>query len=157
MFSDEVVVNVTAYGYTYTLYNVKEISNITFKVKGPNDAHIGLFADIKSTFVGEPFYEIVIGGWSNTRCALRKVGYSGPVKRFVGGDKHRYISAGSFLPYWISWTDNIIQLGHGATVGTRTIFTLNDGAAPMEINYLTFGAVNRVTNQFKYYNGQLSF
>ena len=151
--SDEVTVNVTGYVYTYTHYNVKETSSFTFKVKGPSDAHLGLFADMKSSFVGESFYEIIIGGWTNTKCALRKAGYTGTVERSVDNNNHCHISAGSFLSYWISWEDNIIQLGHGATVGINKIFTYNDTAAPMEINYLALGAVHVVTNQFKYYNG----
>ena len=155
MILGKVIVNITGYNYVYTLYNVKEISNITFQVKGPRDAHVGLFADIKSTFVGEAFYEIIIGGWSSTRCALRRIG-KGPVIRLTDENEHGYMGAGAFRWYWISWADNVIKLGWGATVGMSTIYSYPNTASPMKINHLAFGALDGISVQFKYYNGLLS-
>ena len=155
LISGEVTVNTSGYNYIYTLYNVKEITNITFEVKGPRDAFIGLFPDIKSSFNGEKFYELVIGGWSNKKCAFRKVGYSGRVYRLTRANQDSYLSAGAFRPYWISWQNNFIRLGSGATVGKNVILSYPDRTKPMKINHLAFGAVGVVSNQFKYYNGLL--
>ena len=155
MILGEVKVNATGYNYIYTPYNVKEISNITFKVKGPRDARVGLFADIKSSFIGEPFYEIIIGGWGRTKCALRKIGATGKLITISDVNVDGYISAEAFSTFWISWADNIIKLGWGATVGKGLLYSYPDNAAPMEINYLAFGALYGISVQYKYYNGLL--
>ena len=47
----------------------KSVEYLYFEVKADNDVHIGL-----SPIAGDanPMYEIVIGGWGNTRSAIRR-------------------------------------------------------------------------------------
>ena len=132
---------------------MKEITNITFSVKGPSDAQIGLLADIKSNLAREPFYETHIGGYSNKRCALRKEGYNGTVYRYSPAMAECMLNALTFRPYWISWKKNVIKLGQGAIVGSGEIHSFPDDA-PMKINHLAFSSRATVSNQFKYYNGK---
>ena len=68
--SGEVTVDTTENNYVSIPYNTKEISGFTFKVKGPNDAFIGLFVRNASNIEGKPLYEVIIGGWGNKRCGL---------------------------------------------------------------------------------------
>ena len=153
----EVTVHTTGFDFIYTTYNTKEMSNITFSVKGPNDAHIGLLADVKSQFRGVPFYEIVVGGWQNVRCSLRKIGYNGtPVVKTdvypVG-----YLSNQEFRNFWISWKHHVISVGFGAKAGENGIYSYDDKAAPMDINYLAFSSYRYSSHQWKFYNGRFLF
>ena len=66
--------NTAKNNYVFIPYNTKEISGFTFKVKGPNDAFIGLFVRNASNIGGKPLYEVIIGGWGNKRCGLEILG-----------------------------------------------------------------------------------
>ena len=131
---------------------MKEMSNIILEIKGPNNSHIGLVADKNTDFHRGNYYQIIIGGWSNTRCALRKA----PTKSVLVTDSVSdvYLSDKEYRSFWISWADNIISIGRGRQVGESVIFSYDDKAAPMAINYLAFSGYHKRTIQYKYYNGK---
>ena len=133
---------------------MKEILNITFKVKGPRDAHIGLFVDTQSNFGGEAFYKIFFGGWGNTRCALAPTGESAKVTETNNAG---YMSTAEFRSFWISWADNTISIGSGAAIGQSTLLSSNYDTAKGKIIQMAFTAKDAVSNQFKYNNGWLNF
>ena len=144
--------NTTTYSFIYTSYNTREISHVTFTLKGGRDAYVGLLADVKSQFTGEPFYEIVIGGWNNLGVALRKIGNNGTEVKYPPANNNGYLNAQEFRHFWISWKDHVISLGFGTKVGQGTLFSHDDKASPMDINHLAFSSFSPL--QWKYYDGR---
>jgi len=84
---------------------VSKKSHVTFRVRAGADAHVAL-----STMYGDTdrkTYELVLGGWSNGRSALR-YGGRGPV--MVRVDTPGLLDADNFRPFWISWDSDVIQV-----------------------------------------------
>jgi len=94
-------------------------SHVTFRVRAGADAHVAL-----STMYGETdrkTYELVLGGWTNRRTALR-YGGRGPV--MAGVDTPRLLDVDEFRPFWISWTDDVIQVARRLSSWNSTRPTL---------------------------------
>ena len=109
---------------------------------------------MKSQFQGVPFYEIIIGGWFNVRCSLRKIGFNGPTIVVTDPSPVGYLSDQEFRPFWISWKDHVISVGSGTKVGEYSFYSHDDKAAPMDINYLAFSSFQSSSLQWKYYDGR---
>ncbi len=92
---------------------------ITFTVRTCEDAHIGLFE-----LVGDDrFYEIVIGGYANSRSDIRKQ----PLSGVVAYAETPYIcNCDEYLPFWVSWSQGSIRLGTGTLPGVADIMHYND-------------------------------
>ena len=140
------------YHYTYVGYNVKEKSSLIFKVKGPKNAHIGLFSDVLSTFNNQQFYEIVIGANSNTLATLRKSGLRNQV--IAVRDNNGFLSEADYRPFWVSWANIMIAIGRGKRIGMQQIFAYNISNLSMAINFLAFSAYGEIDNRYKYNNGK---
>ena len=56
------------YHYEDTGLDLSKADGVVFKVKACNDAHVALST---STNLDSNMYEIVIGGWSNSKSAMR--------------------------------------------------------------------------------------
>ncbi|CAH0559908.1 unnamed protein product [Brassicogethes aeneus] len=54
--------------FNYTFLGI-DSDHFSFEVEATNDVHVGLFSKPEAT---PPWYEIVIGGWGNTKSVLRK-------------------------------------------------------------------------------------
>ncbi|CAH0559909.1 unnamed protein product [Brassicogethes aeneus] len=54
--------------FNYTFLGL-DSDHFSFEVEATNDVHVGLFTKTEAT---PPWYEIVIGGWSNTKSVIRK-------------------------------------------------------------------------------------
>jgi len=79
---------------------------VTFRVRAGADAHVAL-----STVYGDTdrkTYELVIGGWNNTRSAIR-YGGRGPV--VVQADTPTVLDSEDFRAFWVSWESDILQVG----------------------------------------------
>lgn len=63
----------TTYEYNKYQYHISELTWIAFQVMTCNDAHIGLFDSymMQDTYM----YEVVLGGYTNTRSSIRRVRY----------------------------------------------------------------------------------
>ena len=147
-----VLVNTHGYNYTYTSYNVHETSAITLKIKANMDGLIGLLPDVKTSFLDEQFYEIVIGGWSNTKTVVRKGGDFGRNNAEV--DKASgFLNETEFRQFWVSWENNVIAVGYGDIIGKDVIFSYDDSSAPYEINFLAFSSYAQNKGQFIYSSG----
>ena len=118
------------------------------KIKGTVSAFIGLFSDIKTTFIGQNFYEIVLGTASNT-AEFRKVG--GGTALASGA---MTFQSTKYLPFWLSWEGHTFSLGTGEDLGQNVIFTYKDTANQMAINHLAFSSSNSNSNRFFYYDGK---
>jgi len=84
---------------------VSKKSQVTFRVRAGADAHVAL-----STMYGDTdrkTYELVLGGWNNSRSAVR-YGGRGPVVAQV--DTPSLLDPDNFRPFWISWDSDVIQV-----------------------------------------------
>lgn len=102
------VLEYTAAKYEYRRIPLKretttseKVFKLQFGVKGPSDAHV-LFS------IGHDIYEIVLGGWHNTRSVIRKNGNA-----YVSESFGRAIKEDAFTYYTLEWADGILTLFQG--------------------------------------------
>ncbi|XP_078695320.1 uncharacterized protein LOC144924223 isoform X2 [Branchiostoma floridae x Branchiostoma belcheri] len=86
------------YVYRWNLTAIDSSSLFTFEVQANNDAHVALSSQNQDL---DDMYEIVIGGWDNTRSAIRrsKQGANRAVSSTPG-----VLSSTESRGFWISWT-----------------------------------------------------
>eukprot|EP00941_MAST-03F_sp_MAST-3F-sp1_P001215 g1215.t1 len=116
--------------YRYELAgNVSQMRSILVKVTAKNDAHIALS---EGTFHSSKKYEIVIGGWSNSKSVIRLQNQGRA--EVVSGAKP-FLNKDVAKDFWISWNDSFLRVGRGTTVGTGEFMSvpLVDGK---KINYI---------------------
>lgn len=68
-------------------------------------------------------YEIVIGGWDNTKSVIRKAKWAEPV---VEVDTPGILDGTTFKVFWVSWTGGVIEVGTGTRVGQGGIMSYDD-------------------------------
>lgn len=96
--------------------NITNINGlINFKVKSCNDVH---FALISGQTEYDPLYEIVIGGWGNSKSVIRTSKQGSPVAQSSGS----YLNCNEFVEFWISWNNITITLGAGVMTFNNTGF-----------------------------------
>ena len=80
---------------------------ISFMVQANHDAHVGIFGqDVTDE---EVMYEIVIGGWTNTRSVIRR---SAQGEEEVENLTHGLLSGNEYRSFWVKVTANgLVQLG----------------------------------------------
>lgn len=88
---------------------------INFKVKSCNDVH---FALISGQTEYDPLYEIVIGGWGNSKSVIRTSKQGSPVAQKSGS----YLNCNEFVEFWITWNNVTITLGTGVKTFFNTGF-----------------------------------
>jgi len=88
-------------------------------VKTCKDAHIGLF---ETNNVNGNAYEIVIGGWTNTKSVIRKVKQGGN-KVFKNAI---VLDCSNFVVMWVSWIGGVIKTGRGSSVGCDVLMSWTD-------------------------------
>ncbi|VDI25424.1 Hypothetical predicted protein [Mytilus galloprovincialis] len=123
---------------------------ISFKVKAKSDVH---FALISGNTEYEQLYEIVIGGWTNTKSVIRTVKQGAHVSLKKG----TFLDKGIFKVFWISWNDNTINVGRGLEAASGTIFlkwTNPTGLRPIRNAgfYTAFGS----TGEWIFYKQELT-
>ena len=97
------------YKYKYVA-DVSTVSSFTFQVTAQNDAHIALSADGKGP--DDKHYEIVIGGWDDTKSVIRNENQGKELVEVKGGWLR-----GKDGFFWISWGDGTLRVGNGKEVG----------------------------------------
>ena len=85
---------------------------LTFRARASNDVNIAFTSD--NSVTSGTAYDIVIGGWKNTRSTLR-LG--------IGGSEcvhtnHNPLSQTFFDEFWVSWTGSYVRVGTGTSVGS---------------------------------------
>jgi len=118
---------------------------VLFQAKGANDAHILLSSksDVDRTDHG---YEIVIGGWSNTKSVIR-VGTQGSTQDTFPLNPHMsgaLMSATEDRAFWISLVDGELSVGRGDTcysdIFMTATFLKGQKTRLEDIKYIAFGA-----------------
>ena len=106
--------------------------SIKFTVRAQNDAHIGFMSGNSSN----EFYEIVIGGWSNTQSQIRRINPT-----IVGVTKS---TAGILDPnedqlFWADGLNGLVRLGKGHIIGKNVIMQWQDPnpIIPNSIGFMT--------------------
>lgn len=109
---------------------------ITFQVKACRDAHILLMQDNSTTM---NIYKLVIGGWANTRSAIR-LQQGSPNQAQIDNDP---LDCDEFRPFWASWESGVIRMGTGLTVGVDEFISYTD-ATPTQVNQVAVATNNIV-------------
>ncbi|XP_014366080.2 uncharacterized protein LOC106716925 isoform X1 [Papilio machaon] len=78
---------------------------VQFKVRTPNDAHVALTMAPQDS---EPIYEIMIGGWGNTKSVIRK-NKTRPDK--VEIETPGIVNGGEFRGFWVRWDGGVVSAG----------------------------------------------
>ena len=124
-----------------------------FHAKAEQNLHIGLFSEKLSSSYHRAFYEIVIGGgWGSKEVYIRTGGMC--CRKQVTAYNTTIMDPTEFLPFWVSWTDNIIAVGNGEIVGEDMLSWYNASAFPMAVNFIAISSYQSVVLDFKYFNGE---
>ncbi|CAD5121951.1 DgyrCDS10412 [Dimorphilus gyrociliatus] len=105
------------YLYGKSSFTVSE-EYITFFVQAKNDAFLALTSIPGDYEIAA--YEILIGGAKNTKTEIRP-GIMQPAVR--SKQTPRILNETTPKAFWISWRDNIVQVGEGTEVFKKTIIT----------------------------------
>lgn len=85
---------------------------LRFRARANNDVHIAFTSQNNVTSVTA--YDIVIGGWGNTRSTLR----TGVEGTECVHTNHNPLSQTFFDEFWVSWTGSYVRVGTGTSVGS---------------------------------------
>ena len=124
---------------TYDSVFFKELAEdkaIVFAVRGKSDAHVGFFSEKKSCVYNctNEMYEIVIGGWNNTKSVIRK-GSQGSAK-----DERvtqSILSPNEDRPFWADAKNGFVRLGKGKIIGSDIVIKWQDNQS-LDPNYVGF-------------------
>ncbi|XP_069140172.1 uncharacterized protein [Argopecten irradians] len=119
--------------YTYTLLSdygyALQATSIVFEVKACNDAHVGLKED------DDPdgnLYEIVMGGWSNSKSVIRtvkqgdnKVEHSGAV-----------LDCNEYKRFNVSWSGGVVTVMRDTDSGWVQLMTWSDLGGGLDVQFV---------------------
>ena len=131
--------------YDYYRYHKIVTGQTSFGVgiQSCSDAHIGL-SEIPG-LSSLNMYEIVIGGWSNTKSVIRR-GRQGAIE--VETSTPDILNCNSMKYFWVTWDDGAIEVGIGAVIGQSRILYYKD-PEPYTVNSITV-ATYGVTGYYAY-------
>ena len=110
---------------------LKEDKAIVFTVRAKNDAHLGFFSEGQ-----EKFYEIVIGGWTNTKSVIRRI-IPFPVVDYDETATPNILNANEDRPFWADARNGLIRFGSGSVIGNDIILSWQDNQ-PLNPSYVGF-------------------
>ena len=107
--------------------------SITFSVRASNDAHIGFMCNLCNDF-----YEIVIGGWTNTQSVIRRK----PLGSLNGDETNLASTSGivdgnEYRPFWAQVLNGLVRFGTGHIIGQNVVMKWQD-PSPIIPNYVGF-------------------
>ena len=121
-------------------YSVAAKADVQFRVKACSSAFI-ILDDLLS---GESVYEIEIGGSNNQMTSIRNKRNVNPVAEIETPD---ILSCDEHRPFWISWLNFRVSVGHGYYPGVRSIISWQDGS-PTGVSDLKIATGNDVTGDW---------
>ena len=129
--------------------------SITFTVRAKDAAHIGFMC----VGCSDEFYEIVIGGWGNTKNAIRRKTLNtlhGPAG--VTESTEGILNHNENRPFWADALNGLVRLGKGDILGQNIVMQWQDPKPiiPNSIGFMTgWGASGdwNIKSQGMHYNG----
>jgi hypothetical protein len=108
---------------------------ILFKALAEQDIHIAI-SDAAET--KDPMYEIVIGGWSNTKSAIRRVSQGAELASSTKTVKE----TDAPQEYWVSIDSarKTVSAGYGSAVGKDKILEWKDPAFLAKVQFVSFSS-----------------
>ncbi|MBI3072203.1 MAG: hypothetical protein HYY84_08790 [Deltaproteobacteria bacterium] len=119
-------------------------SAVLFRAEAQNDIHIGFS---ERTETRSPMYEVVIGGWGNTKSVCRRRSQGDQFAEARVSIPSRTISPpgrGPGVDWWVSVdkATKKISVGRGTAVGTGTMFECTDGNFLSNLRYFSLSSWN---------------
>ena len=135
--------------YVWLTDKLKETGkgSIVFEAKAINDIFICFGqTPFKTRNSSNEIYEIVIGGWDNTKTAIRVQSLDFPVAQFTS-EEHpdAMITPIEYQKYWISLDNGTIALGKG-DLGTNKVLEWTDPYPPGRMQYVGLSSWNTPIN-----------
>jgi len=99
---------------------VSKKSSVTFRVRAAADAHIAL-----SNVYGDTerrTYEIVLGGWNNTKSVIR---FGGQGPSVAEADTPQLLDSDEFKSFWIKWEKSCLQVNLACMILNKYIESSN--------------------------------
>ncbi|XP_033105774.1 uncharacterized protein LOC117108037 [Anneissia japonica] len=132
----------TQYRYRYTLPRIPQgVNVITFRVKARNDVHIALSPENNDV---DEEYEIVIGGWRNTKSVIRRSRQGDNLAVYV--NRNGFVDTEEFRRFWISFRGGDIRVGED---GKPAFMHLPDGS-PIDVHYIGYTTGWGSDGEFKF-------
>ena len=111
------VLTPAVYDYQYLPeVNVTHKTEVTFRVRAKSNAYVALSSVYGETT--DKTYEIVIGGWENTKSVIRSSGNGPAIKETTTPG---ILNEEELRPFWISWKRQVIEVGEGSRRGQGRI------------------------------------
>lgn len=117
-----------------------------FQVEACNDAHILLMQSNSTT---DDIYEIVIGGWNNTRSLIReeRLGPNLATTFHENGPVHCEL----MRQFWVSWDQGVIRVGRGLKVDVNEFISLAN-ATLTQVQHVALATGWRATGLWMIYD-----
>jgi len=118
------VPNYFVYNDTGLRMDLSTRNYILFEAKAARNVFIAL-TQYKDTYVQDKMYEVLIGGWTNTKSTLRRNKFEGAPK-LAEANTPGILSETEFRPFWFSWANGRIYFGTGKVVGQNILLDYTD-------------------------------
>ena len=137
---------ITDGSYDYYRYHrtVAGENAVVVGIQACSDGHIGLSEVPGLSSLN--MYEVVIGGWSNTKSVIRRA-RQGDIE--VEASTPEILSCNSFKFFWVTWEDGIIEVGAGGIIGQTRLLYFKD-PNPYTVNSITLTTADGHEGAFVY-------
>jgi ankyrin repeat protein len=108
---------------------------LLFKANATNDIHVAISPLPQMT---DPMYEIVLGGWGNTRSVIRKKSQGSD----LAAQNKGFPFSGQLAPYWVivDVDQHLVSAGYGTEPGQNIIVNYNDEQFLKNAQYFSFSS-----------------
>lgn len=121
-------------------------SAFSFQVSAQHDAHVALMSTDNTAGL---LYEIVIGGWGNTKSCIRLAKQQECKNTYLGPVVNSY----TYTHFWVSWANGVISLGRSETVNQTKLIEFTH-TNPYPVNFLAVMTGFGSTGNWKFINGK---
>ncbi|XP_071950372.1 uncharacterized protein [Antedon mediterranea] len=128
------------YRFDILILQVETTTRIEFSAVAKSDVHIALSS---SPGVMTPMYEIVIGGWGNTKSVIRRCSQCDNEKEHA---ETGMLSVDKFTKFWISFENGSIRVG---LVGSDPFMEWDD-PNPFPFKYVGFSTWHNIKGIFQF-------